>query len=57
MWGVEAGPSLCGETGGVWKFSPWAPTKKKKNVFKMYKGYDFPEKILTNAYNTHMYVA
>lgn len=28
-WGMKAGPSLCGETGGVWKLSPWAPRPKK----------------------------
>lgn len=29
-WGVKEGPSLTGETGGVWKLSPWAPGPKNK---------------------------
>lgn len=23
--GMNAGPSLCGDAGGVWKLSPWTP--------------------------------
>lgn len=27
---MKAGTSLCGEAGGVWKLSPWAPKEKEK---------------------------
>ncbi len=29
--GKKGGTSLCGEAGGVWKLSPWAPREKNEN--------------------------
>lgn len=28
--GIKGGPSLCGEAGGVWKLSPWAPKEEQQ---------------------------